>query len=93
MCCLHIVGMVISPRPSHALRLDVIGHYLVVIREGLVADGALSALFGDLPVQQLAHLGWRPQFPISPGVMWIFFTLDTEPQSSFPLSLLATTAE
>ena len=55
---LDVFRMVISPSPSHALGLDVVGHDLVVFREGLVADRALPVLLDDFPVQQLPHFGW-----------------------------------
>src|SRR5215467_13649506 len=84
--------MVISPGSSHTLRMSMVRYYVAVIREFLVANCALSALFGDLPIEQLAHLGRRPKFPVLPGVMWIFDTLNTEPQSPFLLSLLTATA-
>ena len=36
--------MIVSPRSSHASGMDVIGHDVVVVGEGFLADGALSAL-------------------------------------------------
>jgi hypothetical protein len=56
MNCLNIVGMIVSPSSSHAFGLDVVGHNLVVIREGLVADRALPVLLDNFSVQQLPHL-------------------------------------
>ena len=38
MNCLDVVGVVVSPSPSHPFGLDVVGHNLVVIRDDLVAD-------------------------------------------------------
>ncbi len=47
MYCLHVVGVVISPRASHPFGFDVVGHNLVVICKGLVADRALPVLLDD----------------------------------------------
>jgi hypothetical protein len=85
--------MVVSPRPSHTFWVFVVRNNVAVFGELLVADGALSALLDNLPVQQLAHLGWRPEFPVSPWIVRIFDALHAEPQSSFHLSLLTAAAE
>ena len=45
----------------------------------MVANGALPGLLGDLSVQQLSHLGWRTEFPISPWVMRVLDTLNAKP--------------
>jgi len=47
---LDIVGVVVSPSPSHAFRLDMVGHDLAVLGKRLVTDCAFSALVSDLPV-------------------------------------------
>jgi hypothetical protein len=47
--------MVVPPRPSHSFRIPVVRHDIVVVREFLVTDGALSALLDNLPVQQFPH--------------------------------------
>ncbi len=93
MNCLNIVGMVVSPSPSHTLRLDVVGHNLAVIREGYAADCAFPVLHDDFSIQQLPHLGWRAEFAISPGVVWIFDTLNAKLKSAFFPCLLAAAAE
>jgi hypothetical protein len=62
--------------------MPVVGHDVAVIQEFLVADCALPTLRGDLSIQQLPHLGRRPEFPISPGVIGIFDTLHTEPHGA-----------
>ena len=93
MDCLNIVGVVISPRSSHAFGLDMVGHNLVVIRESCIADSALPFLLDDFSVQQLSHLGWRPYLPISPWMVRIFYALNTKPKSAFIPSLLATAAK
>jgi len=46
MDCLDVLWMVVSPRSSHPFGLDVIGHNLVVIREGFVADCTFPVLLG-----------------------------------------------
>ena len=79
MCCLHIVGVIISPRRSHAFGLFMFGHNVVVIREGFVADCAFAVLLNDFAVHQLPHFGWRPKLSISPGVVRIFDALNTQP--------------
>ena len=93
MNCLNIVGMVVSPSPSHTLRLDVVGHNLAVIREGYAADCAFPVLLDDFSIQQFPHLGWRAEFAISPGVVWIFDALNTKLKSAFLSGSLATAAE
>jgi hypothetical protein len=57
MCCLHIVGMVVSPCTAHSFGLDMVGYDLAAIGEGSVADRAFSVLLHDLTVQQLPHFG------------------------------------
>jgi hypothetical protein len=44
----------------------------------IVADGTLPTLLGNFSIKQLPHLSWRPEFPVSPGVMRIFDTLNTQ---------------
>jgi hypothetical protein len=83
---LDIVGMVVSPRPSHSPRIDVIGHDVAVAGERHLTDGALPALFDDFAVEQLPHLCFRTEFAISPGVMQVFDPL--HPKTSHAASLL-----
>jgi len=90
---LDVLGAVVSPRPSHPFGLDMVGHNFVVIAKRLATNCTFSVLLNDLPVQQLPHLGWRPEFPISPWVVRIFDALNTELKSAFLSSLLATAAE
>jgi hypothetical protein len=85
--------MVISPSSAHTLRVPVVWDDVVIIRELLVTDCAYSVLLYSLAIQQLPHFGWRPKFPESPWMVRIFDALNAEPQSSFLLSPLATTAE
>ena len=55
---LDVVRMVISSCCSHSSRLDVVGYDLAAVGKCLVADSALPALLGNLPVEQFAYLGW-----------------------------------
>jgi hypothetical protein len=52
---------------------------LAVIGERLVADCTFPILLHDLSVQQLPHLGRRPEFAISPGVVRILDALNAKP--------------
>jgi hypothetical protein len=63
--------MVISPRSSHSFGISVVRHYVVEIRELMVADCAEAVLFGHFPLQKFAHFSGGPEFPISPWVVWI----------------------
>jgi hypothetical protein len=47
---LDVLGMIVSPSPSHAFGLDMVGHNFAVIGKRLVTDCAFSALVSDLPV-------------------------------------------
>jgi hypothetical protein len=67
--------MIISPRSSHAFGMDMIGHDVVIVREGIEADAALSVLLGNFPIEQLPHLRVRAKLAVSPRVMWIVDTL------------------
>jgi hypothetical protein len=44
---LDIVGMIVSPRPSHSFRIDVIGHDVVVAGKFHLTDRTLPALFDN----------------------------------------------
>lgn len=48
---MNVVGVVVSPGSSHTLRLFMVWHHIVVIREGLVTNGADSVLFDDFAIQ------------------------------------------
>jgi hypothetical protein len=69
---LDILWMIVSPRPSHSLRIDVVGHDVAVIGEGHLTNGTLPVLFDNFPVEQFPHLGFRTEFAIPPGVMQVF---------------------
>jgi hypothetical protein len=93
MRCSDIVWVVVSPRPSHALGVPVVRHYVVAVRELFVADGTFSILFDDLPVQEFPHFCLRPEFPIPPWVMRILNAPYTKLYRTFLPSLFAATAE
>lgn len=80
--------MVISPSSSYPFRVPVVRYDVAVICKFLEADCALPFLLDDYSVQQFPHLGWRPQFPVSPG-MGITYVLDTKLKSALFPSLLA----
>ena len=90
---LDVFRMVISPGSSHSFRVSVVRYDVAAVGKFMVADGALPVLLDDLSVQQLPHLGWRPEFAISPGVVRIFDALNTKLKSAFFPRLLATAAE
>jgi hypothetical protein len=71
----------------------MVGHDLPVIGKRLATDCAFSVLVSDFPVQQLPHLLWRTEFPISPRVVRIFDALNAKLKSAFFPRLLATAAE
>ena len=45
---------------------------VAIISERFVAEGAHATLGGNFPVEQFPHFSVRAEFPVSPGVMWIF---------------------
>jgi hypothetical protein len=53
----------------------VVRNDITVFGKILVADCAFATLLGDLSVQQLPHLGWRPKFSVSSSVMRIIDAL------------------
>jgi hypothetical protein len=90
---LDIVRMVVSPRPSHSLGVNVVGHYVVAAGEHHLAYGTLPVLLDNFPVNQLPHLGIRAQLAIAARVMRIVDTLDPEVSDpGFLLQRLTTTA-
>ena len=78
MCCLDIVWVIVSPRPSHSFGISMVWHDVVVVRKLFVADGAFAVLLDDLPVQQFPHFRGGPEFPISPRVISVVNSLDAE---------------
>jgi hypothetical protein len=81
---LDIVGMIVSPGSSHASGMDVIGHDVVVVGEGFLADGALSALLDDLAIEQLSHLRVGTELAVSSRVIRVFDTLHSQLPDATP---------
>lgn len=69
MCCLDIVRMIISPRPTHSFGILVVWDNVVVVGELLVADCAYSFLLGDFPLQKFPHFGGGSELSIAPRMM------------------------
>jgi hypothetical protein len=59
--------------------IPVVRNHIVIISELFVANRAFPILLNDLAIQELPHLGWRPEFPISSRVMRILNTLHAHP--------------
>jgi hypothetical protein len=57
--------------------MDVVGHHVTVVRELSHTEGAFAVLSNDLPVEELPHLTIRSEFPVSSGVMWVFYAPNT----------------
>ena len=93
MDCLDVLGMVVSPCPSHPFGLNMIGHDVATIRELLMADCTPPLLLDDLSVEQFSHLCRRTKLAIPPGVVRIFDALNAKLKSAFLPRLLATAAE
>jgi hypothetical protein len=91
MCCLDIVGVVISPRRAYALGRNVIRHDFIAMSESSLTDSAFHSLLDNLTSQQLPHFGGRPEFTISSGVMRVINTLDGKARA--PFLLFSPTAE
>jgi hypothetical protein len=72
--------------------MNVIGDDVVVVRKDIQANGALSVLFDDLPIEQLPHLRVRAKLAVSPRLMWIVDALHAKlrPSSRFRDRLPAT---
>jgi hypothetical protein len=52
--------------------MDVVGHYVAIISERFVTEGALATLGGYLPVEKFSHFAVGAEFPVSPGMMRVF---------------------
>jgi hypothetical protein len=78
MRCSDIVWVIVSPRSSHSLGIPMVWHYVVVVGELFVADGTLSVLLDNLPVQELPHFRRGPEFPIPPRVMRVVNVSNSE---------------
>ena len=90
---LDVFRMVISPGSSHSFRVSVVRYDVAAVVKFMVANGTFPSLLDDLSVQQLPHLGWRTEFAVSPGVVWIFDALNAQLKSALFPRLLTTAAE
>jgi hypothetical protein len=79
MDCLDIFRMIISPSSTHSFRVPVVRYDVAAVSKFLVTDCAFFVLLHDFAINQLSHLSWRPQFPVSSGVMRIFDSLNAKP--------------
>jgi len=70
-----------------------IRHDVATVGKFMVANSALPLLLGDLSVEQLPHLGWRPEFAKSPRMVRVFDALNAKLKSAAFPRLLATAAE
>jgi hypothetical protein len=85
--------MVVSSRPSHSSRVNVVGHDVAIVSERHLTDGAVPVLFDNLAVEQLPHLCFGAEFAVSPGVVRVFDTLHSQASDSASLlDQLAATA-
>jgi hypothetical protein len=75
---LDIVRVIVSPGSSHAARVDVIGHDVVVVGKRPLADGAPLVLRDDLAIEQLPHLPIGTELAEASGMMRIFDALHTQ---------------
>jgi hypothetical protein len=80
--CLDIVWVVVPPRSSHSFWIPVVRNHIVIVCELFLADGAFPVLLDNLPVQQFPDFSWRPEFPISPGMMRILNASNPRLQSA-----------
>ena len=51
MCGLDIAGVIVTESAAHSLRILVVRHHIVIVRELFVADRAHAGLLPDLAVQ------------------------------------------
>src|ERR1700733_9733489 len=92
VCCLDIVRVVVSPRPSHPFGIPVVWDDVIVVSELFVADCAYSLLLGDFPLQKFPHFGWRSEFSIAPRMMRVFNASNTGLYYTNAMRLLAAAA-
>jgi hypothetical protein len=65
---LDIIGVIVSPGPSHAPRVDMVRYDIAIVRELGLANAAFTALGYDLSIEQLSHLPIGAEFSVSPRV-------------------------
>lgn len=94
MNSLNIVRVIVPPGPVHAAGVDVVGDHIRIISEFFLAEDADAPLGDDLPVEKLAHLAIRAEFPVSPGMLRVLDTADAHLASAlFSWYGLSSTAE
>jgi hypothetical protein len=80
--CLNIVGMVVSPRPAHSSRINVVGNDVVTVGERHVTDGALPVLLDNFSIKQFPHFRFGAKLAVSSRMVRVFDTLHSEPSDS-----------
>ena len=86
--------MVVSPRPSHAPRANVVRYDVAVVGEPFLAEGADAILRGNLSVHQLTHLRVRADLAIAARVIRIVDPADSQlPLASFSRDRFSAAAE
>jgi hypothetical protein len=85
--------MVVSSRPSHSSRIDVVGYDIAIVGEGHLANSTLSVLLNDFSIEQLPHFRSGAEFAVSSRMVRVFDTLHSElSDSSSSLNRFAATA-
>jgi hypothetical protein len=74
---LNVVRVIVSPRPSHAAGIDVIGYDVAVVAELFIAESALAVLGHNLLVQQLSHFRIRADLSVPSWVLGIVDATDS----------------
>jgi hypothetical protein len=74
---LNVLRMVVSPCPSHAAGIDVIGYDVAIVAELFIAESALAVLVNNLLVQQFAHFRIRADLPVASRVLGIVDAMDS----------------
>ena len=91
---LNVFRVIVPPCSAHAAGMDMIGYYVAIVGEPLFAESAETILHGDLPVEELPHLAIRAEFPVPPGMMWVFDVPNSHlALASFSRDCLSSTAE
>ena len=91
---LNVFRVIVPPCSAHAAGMDMIGYYVAIVGEPLFAESAETILHGDLPVEELPHLAIRAEFPVPPGMMWVFDAPNSHlALASFSRDCLSSTAE
>lgn len=88
----NVFRMIVPPGSTHSFRISVVWCDIVVVGELFVADRAYPALLQDLAVEQLPHLGRGSQFSISPRMVWIIDSLNSQSHHLWFRKKFSTTA-